>query len=226
MPVSSRTHLGLALLALVAGLAIGSLRPVLWLPRAGWSGRGSLMIAGLIGIGAAVLLAIADRRAGAVIGRARANLSSSDRLAAWHAVWHQIALHPVAGSGPGLRQLSWQAPDGSLRVFAYAHDEYLQLFAELGLVGVLWVAGCVVSLVVLLRRSRPAQGRSATDRASWALAVAAVLSTAISALFDFTGHFPAITLTVAALVGCAGAARTRHLGPESAVQQGKSLEER
>ncbi|HEX4727067.1 MAG TPA: hypothetical protein VH298_04685, partial [Jatrophihabitans sp.] len=97
----------------------------------------------------------------------------------------------------GLRQLSWRAPDGSLRVFAYAHDEYLQLFAELGLIGLVCLIGCGISLVRLLVRGRPAAGYR------WALGVAALLCTAISVAFDFTGHFPAITLTTAVLVGCA-----------------------
>jgi O-antigen ligase len=145
-----------------------------------------------------------------VVGRARANLSSADRQAAWHAVWHQIALHPIAGAGPGLRQLSWRAPDGSLRVFAYAHDEYLQLFAELGLIGLICLIGCAISLVRLLVRARPAARyrralgyRWTAVGYRWALGIAAVLCTAVSVAFDFTGHFPAITLTTAVLVGCA-----------------------
>jgi O-antigen ligase len=197
MPVASRPHLPLTAVTLVLGLAIGSVRS---LPRAVRSGPGLVALIGMIGVGAIGLLAVADHRAGAAIGHARANLSSSDRLAAWHAVWHQIALHPIAGSGPGLRQLSWHAPDGSLRVFAYAHDEYLQLFAELGLIGLSCLIGCAIALVRLLVRSRPAAGN---NRAPWALGLAALLSTAVSMAFDFTGHFPAITLTAAALVGCA-----------------------
>lgn len=190
MPVTSGPKLALAVLMLAVGLAIGSARPAPQL------GHVLPLAIGLFGIGALALLALVDRRAGTAIGHARANLSSSDRLAAWHAVWHQIALHPVAGAGPGLRQLSWRAPDGGLRVFAYAHDEYLQLFAELGLIGIVCLLGCAITLVLLLLRNRQAGYH-------WALGVAAVLSFAVSVAFDFTGHFPAITLTAAALVGCA-----------------------
>jgi O-antigen ligase len=200
VPVGSHPHLAVAGVTLAAGLAIGGVPPMAR-PRAVRSGPVLAVLLGLFGAGGIGLLAILDHRAGAAIGHARANLSSSDRLAAWHAVWHQIALHPIAGSGPGLRQLSWRAPDGSgLRVFAYAHDEYLQLFAELGLIGLSCLVGCAISLVRLLARSRPATGN---NRASWALGVAALLSTAVSMAFDFTGHFPAITLTAAVLVGCA-----------------------
>jgi hypothetical protein len=200
VPVGSQPHLAAAVLTLAAGLTIGSVRPAPR-PRAVRAGPVLPVLLGLFGAGGIGLLAIVDHRAGAVIGHARANLSSPDRLAAWHAVWHQIALHPIAGSGPGLRQLSWRAPDGSgLRVFAYAHDEYLQLFAELGLIGLICLLGCAISLVRLLARSRPTAGY---DRANWSLGIAAVLSTAVSMAFDFTGHFPAITLTAAVLVGCA-----------------------
>jgi O-antigen ligase len=199
VPVSSHPHLAVAGLTLAAGLAIGGVPPMAR-ARAGRSGPVLAVLLGLIGIGGIGLLAVADRRTGAAIGHARANLSSSDRVAAWHAVWHQIALHPITGSGPGLRQLSWHAPDGSLRAFAYAHDEYLQLLAELGLIGLICLLGCAITLVRLLARSRPATG---TNRAPWAIGVAALLSTAVSMAFDFTGHFPAITLTAAALIGCA-----------------------
>lgn len=200
VPVSSHPRLAVAGLTLAAGLAIGGLRPVTRLPRALRPGPVLAVLLGLFGAGGIGLLAIVDHRAGAAIGHARANLDSSDRLAAWHAAWHQIALHPIAGSGPGLRQLSWQAPDGSLRVFAYAHDEYLQLFAELGLIGLICLIGCAIALVRLLVRSRPA---AANNRAPWALGLAGLLSTMVSMAFDFTGHFPAITLTAAALLGCA-----------------------
>jgi O-antigen ligase len=200
VPVNSHPHQAVAGLMLAIGLALGSLRPATRLSGAVRSRPVLAVLLGLLGAGGIGLLAIVDRRAGAAISQARANLSSSDRLAAWHAVWHQIALHPVAGTGPGLRQLSWRAPDGSLRVFAYAHNEYLQLFAELGLIGLICLIGCGIALVRLLVSSRPAAG---SGRAIWALGVAAVLSTAVSMAFDFTGHFPAITLTAAVLVGCA-----------------------
>ena len=204
VPVTSRPRPALALLALALGLAVGSVR-LAGLPRAVRSVPGLLGLLVVLGAGAIGLLASTTNGAGTAIGRARANLGSSDRTAAWHAVWHQIALHPVAGSGPGLRQLSWQAPDG-LRVFSYAHDdEYLQLFAELGLIGLICLIGCAFSLIRLLIRSRPATGH---HRVVWALGVAAVLSTAVSMAFDFTGHFPAITLTAAALIGCAAGPAT------------------
>jgi O-antigen ligase len=198
MPVGSNPTLPLTTLALVLGLVIGSVRSF---PRAVRAKPGLAALIGVIGVGAAGLLAVVDHRAGAAISHARANLSSSDRLAAWHAVWHQIALHPITGSGPGLRQLSWRAPDGSLRVFAYAHDEYLQLLAELGLIGLICLIGCAISLTRLLARTRPSA--TGSDRVTWALGIAALLSTAVSMAFDFTGHFPAITLTTAALIGCA-----------------------
>ena len=225
IPVTGKPQPALAALALAAGLAVGSIRSVPRLPRAVRSGPGLALLLGLIGAGVTGLLFVIDHRAGAAVGRARANLSSSDRLAAWHAVWHQIALHPVAGAGPGLRQLSWQAPDGSLRVFAYAHDEYLQLFAELGLIGLCCLIGCAFSLIRLLLRGRPVtgqlRGRPVTGY-HWALGIAALLGTAVSMAFDFTGHFPAITLTTAALVGCATGPARPELVPHRSVRDQRS----
>lgn len=185
-----------ALLVLLAGLAL-NLLPHRGLRRAGSRiGLLALVIALVAG------LAVSQHRVVTLLSRARLNLTSEDRRAAWHAVWHQIALHPVTGSGPGLSTLSWQEPGGPLRVFAYAHDEYLQLLAELGLLGMIALGCCLLALVRLLARRRPA---AVADRAVWAGACAGVLAVASSCLFDFTAHFPAITLTAAALVGCAGA---------------------
>jgi O-antigen ligase len=180
-----------ALFALLVGLAVNLL---------GIKGR----LLGLrLGLPALVIaaLALTHRHALSAVSQARLNLTSDDRDAAWHAVWHQIALHPVLGSGPGLSRMSWQDPDGSLRVFAYAHDEYLQLFAELGLLGLIALGCCLIALGRLLVRWRPP---AVADRSVWAAACAAVLTVATSSLFDFTAHFPAITLTAAALVGSAG----------------------
>ncbi len=181
-----------AVLALLAGLAVNLL-----------AGTGRRLLGLRLGLPALVIVALAvtHRRPLSELSRARLNLTSDDRDAAWHAVWHQIALHPVTGSGPGLSRLSWQDPDGALRVFVYAHDEYLQLFAELGLLGLLALGCCLIALGRLLHRWRPVTG---TDRSVWAAACAGVLTVAVSCLFDFTAHFPAITLTAAALVGSAG----------------------
>lgn len=162
------------------------------------------MLGGLILAMLGALLAVLgglDRSALGSLSAARANLSSDDRVAAWHAVWQRIALHPLTGSGPGLHELSWQDPHGGLRVFSYAHQEYLQMLAELGVVGLLLLTWCLLVLGRRLYRQRPAPG---VQRTLWALGPASAITVGSSALFDFTAHFPAIPLTAAVLAGCAG----------------------
>ncbi|MEO6703764.1 MAG: O-antigen ligase family protein [Jatrophihabitantaceae bacterium] len=209
MPIGARSHYLPALSALLLGLLIGA---VPLADPASCAGRPRLAVltrarrlpvvlaaSGLAVAGLSWLAA--GQHTFARLGAARFSLHSADRGAAWNAVWHQIGKHPVTGSGPGLRQLSWQSPAGGLRVFTYAHDEYLQLFAELGVIGVGCLLACGYLLVGRLIRQRPQPG---SDRSVWAAAIAAVVAVAVSVLFDFTGHFPAIPLTAAALAGCAG----------------------
>ena len=45
-----------------------------------------------------------------------------------------IASHPLAGVGPG-HALRWTSLGGAVSVDQYAHDEYLQVFTDLGIIG-------------------------------------------------------------------------------------------
>ena len=77
------------------------------------------------------------------------------------------------------------------------HNEYLQVTAELGLVGLVLLAVLLVAITRLLWRARPTGHASAT----WAGVVAATAAFAVHSGFDFVWHLPAIVLTVTLLVG-------------------------
>ncbi len=66
-------------------------------------------------------------------------LANEDRLQMWHAAWHMIQAHPLVGVGIGTfnrRYAEFKLPNDPLMT-SYAHDTYLQLWATIGLNGLL-----------------------------------------------------------------------------------------
>jgi hypothetical protein len=129
---------------------------------------------------------------------ARLTLASPARSGEATAALHVIARHPLAGVGPG-HALRWTSPGGAVNVDQYAHDEYLQVFTDLGIAGAALAAVLLVAAGRLLWRARA----NSPDRALWAGAVAAATAFTMHSGFDFLWHVPAIPLTVAAIVGLA-----------------------
>jgi O-antigen ligase len=74
------------------------------------------------------------------VADARASLASPDRTGALLAARQVVADHLLTGTGPGHTQLRWEGSDGVAYFFAYAHNEYAQVAAELGLVGLVLLA--------------------------------------------------------------------------------------
>jgi O-antigen ligase len=136
-------------------------------------------------------------RAYRTVAEARATLASPDRGDALRAASQVVAAHPLGGAGPGHTRLRWEGPDGVVRLFGYAHNEYVQLAAELGLVGLGLLAILLAALGRLLWRARPAGAGQPT----WAGVVAAAVAFAVHSGLDFTWHLPAVVLTVLLLVG-------------------------
>lgn len=136
-------------------------------------------------------------RAAATIAGTRATASSPDRAHGLHAAASVFASHPLTGAGPGLARLHWIGPDGLGGTLRYAHNEYVQVAADLGLVGGALLVGLLLATALLLRRAR---GWGAPP-AVWAGAVSAAVAFAVHSSFDFLWHIPAIPMTVAALVG-------------------------
>ena len=195
VPAASPPRPALALVGLGAGLVLGAL--VARLPR--WP---ALALLGcVLAAGTAGLLATGGGVAGAAqtVAEARANFASPDRTGALHAALRLVAQHPLTGTGPGHADLRWKGHDHGTQLFAYVHNEYLQVAAELGLVGLVLLAILLVAIARLLWRAR-ATGRPG---ATWAGVVAAAAAFAVHSGFDFVWHLPAIVLTVTLLVGAA-----------------------
>jgi O-antigen ligase len=137
----------------------------------------------------------------------RVGLSSPDRTgvaAAALQVWRD---HLVTGVGPGRGLFIWTEPD-HLRVFdRYAHDEYLQLAAEEGFVGLAGLVLAVGGTVVVVRRGlrHVASGRSrpSAARACCAGAAAGLLAFGAHSALDFLWHVPGVVLVAAVALGLA-----------------------
>jgi O-antigen ligase/polysaccharide polymerase Wzy-like membrane protein len=183
----------LALGGLAAGLVLAGVTARLR-PWPAYVLLGGVLAAGVIG-----LVATGSGVGGAVqtVAEARANLASPDRTGALQAALRLVAQHPLTGTGPGQANLRWEGHDHGTQLFAYVHNEYLQVTAELGLVGLFLLAILLATMGQLLWRARPTGPSGAT----WAGVVAAAAAFAVHSGFDFVWHLPAIVLTVTLLVG-------------------------
>jgi hypothetical protein len=183
-----------AAVAMAAGLAVVFLAQ----RYTGWTLALPVIGAALAAAAFLIVLAPQVHDAVHVLTIARLTLASPARSGEAAAAIRVIASHPLAGVGPG-HALRWTSPGGVVYVDQYAHDEYLQILTDLGVVGAALVAVFLVTAGRLLCRAR---SRSA-DRALWAGAVAAAIAFAVHSGFDFIWQVPAIPLTVAAIVGLA-----------------------
>jgi O-Antigen ligase len=193
MPAASPPQPVLALVGLCAGLALAAM--VVRVQR--WPALA--LLGALLLAAAAGLLASGGGVGGTAraVAEARVNLASPDRTGALRAALRLVAQHPLTGTGPGQADLRWKGHDHGSQLYAYVHNEYLQVAAELGLVGLVLVAVLLVAIMRLLWRARPTGPADAT----WAGVVAAAAAFAVHSGFDFVWHLPAIVLTVTLLVG-------------------------
>lgn len=181
----------LAILALTAGLGVSSLGVI--------RTRGSLTALGVsllvMGAGTALLVASSP----SLRGSARFSTASADRSQMTAAGLALASENLVTGVGPAQAGVSWSKPSGEVMEATYLHNEYLQVLAELGAVGLALVVGLFGAIAIFLRRCRPARG--AVSRPTWAGVVAALAALALHSGFDFLWHVPAIPLVGALLVG-------------------------
>jgi O-antigen ligase len=156
------------------------------------------------------------------VAEVRINLASPDRGAALRAVLQVAAAHPLTGAGPGHAGLRWKESTGGIQFFAYAHNEYAQIVAELGLVGLALLAVLLVAVARLLWSARA----TAASAAAWAGAVAASAAFAVHSGFDFVWHLPAVVLTVMLLVGAVlPAPHGADARKQSVIVHGKEVDE-
>ena len=192
IPESAPARPVVAVVALVLGLVVAA--------GVARLGRRPLLVAAVAVTGALALAVFVwepARDASRTIAEVRFSAASSDRAQETRAALRVAARQPLTGVGPGRADLSWERADGAVLVARYAHNEYLQVLAELGVIGLglLFALFAVVARVV--RRCRPSDAL----RPVWGGAVAGLVALGVHGLFDFGWHLPAIALTGALLVG-------------------------
>ena len=134
------------------------------------------------------------------VAGSRLTLDSFGRTGAARAAVRMVAAHPWIGVGPGRARFFWVDPGGHGFVARYAHDEYLQLLAELGFVGLTILLALLAALILVLARGR----RAAPEVPPlWAGTVAAFAVLVVHSGFDFLWQIPAIPLAGGLLVGLA-----------------------
>jgi hypothetical protein len=131
------------------------------------------------------------------IGRPRLTVVSADRTGAAGAALRLAAKHPLTGVGPGRIALVWTTADGRTVISRYAHNEYLQVLVQLGVIGFLLL------LVLLATITRTVwQGRAAAPSPQvWAGVAAGLVALAVHSGLDFLWHIPAIPILGALLIG-------------------------
>jgi len=194
IPAANPPRPVLALVGLAAGLTLAAVSARLPRRLAVAVPACVLLIACL---GALALAGRGPDGAAGLVAQSRVTLTSPDRSAAMHAALHLTAAHPLTGTGPGQAELQWRGSDGVIRFFGYAHNEYIQSAAEIGLVGLVLLAGLLVALARLLWGARA----TSPHPAAWAGTVAATAAFAVHSGFDFIWHLPAVVLTVLLLTG-------------------------
>jgi O-antigen ligase len=105
--------------------------------------------------------------------------SLSIRMVMWRATGRMIAANPVTGVGAGAWEVFiplYQAEGSQLETDFYVHNEFLQLVAEYGLAGWLFLAGLLTWMLQAAWRTWKAQD---PDEVAWR----AVLLTSLFALF-------------------------------------------
>ncbi len=116
------------------------------------------------------------------------NRNYKSRLDYWRTTWNLIKANPVAGSGFGSFGIAiTEYFDASGKVVPQeAHNDYLEMFASGGVIGIglgLWFAVLFVS-----RARKTLQSRSTFRRAACYGALAGIVGTAIHSIFDFGLH--------------------------------------
>ncbi|NOX30547.1 MAG: hypothetical protein GXP35_10940 [Actinobacteria bacterium] len=127
----------------------------------------------------------------------RLTLSDELRAGEWRAAWSEFESQPLVGVGPGRATFRFVVGDETFTA-EFAHQEYLELAAEQGLMGLVAVLTPItVAIAVLVRRWR----RNLDPLIAGCLA--AFIGFLAHSGLDFLWHIPLLPVVVATLVGTA-----------------------
>ena len=174
---------------------------------------GGRMVAGLaVGVVLAITVTAVlvagsggDGSRGAAPGAGAQRLATleSSRYDYWVAALDSFAANPLRGVGAAGFRVEWQRERGRRLNARDAHSLYIETAAELGLVGLLLLAGLLAGVVVSACRARAAMPALAAGPA------AALIAYGFHAGLDWDWELPAVTLPALALAGLLLAAGDR-----------------
>lgn len=131
-----------------------------------------------------------------------ADASSNGRLQFWKVAAEAFEEHELRGTGAGTFQILWARDRPRALAAVDAHSLYLEVLAELGVVGLALLGLTFIALLGgVIWRMR------GVDRAAYAAVVACMLAWMVHAGFDWDWEMSAITLWLFALAGFACARR-------------------
>lgn len=195
---------------LVAALAGAAVQGVLVaLPRRRWGLAPLGLAAALVGL-AVVGAAVSQRAFGRLAETSLYDVAWSARLQVTRLTLELWSRFPFTGSGLGTFDSVFagvEPADLAGDAWLHAHNDWAELAATGGLVGVVLVLAGLVALGRRLQRVLVA-GRRSEDRAAALAAFGALASVAVHEAFDFGLTMPAVSFTLAAVCGAAAAART------------------
>jgi O-antigen ligase len=135
-------------------------------------------------------------------------LTGEIRFRIWHETLRLITDYPVFGSGLGSYASVFQKYSVSAPMFLvdFAHNDYLQLMAELGVIGFAIAAATALLILIRILKSAYNAGSSAQRMVSAACA-AGLLALLLDSSVDFDFYIPANAMLAAWLagIGTAGA---------------------
>jgi tetratricopeptide (TPR) repeat protein len=162
---------------------------------AAWWARSRRWVAPLAAAAAVLVMALAVQQRWASASSAAA-ASVQGRVAIWRNTLVMVREHPVIGVGLGAHSLLYPAYHrravvdplfSSRRHLDFAHNDYLQLAAELGLVGLVVLAALARAAVRLVREAR-ARAPTGEEGPLVAAATAAAAGLLADALFSFPAY--------------------------------------
>jgi putative inorganic carbon (HCO3(-)) transporter len=159
--------------------------------RHGWQSREAAMlpVALLLSLGAAVFMG-----AGRLMERfLRFQAESEERLVIWQTALEMVSDYPFFGIGEGGFQWlfpAYESIESSSAWFKYAHNDYLELLVNQGILGAFLLGSAMLLLLRHLFRSFTVR-RDPLVRGVLFATLSAMLAFLIHALFDFNFHIPA-----------------------------------
>jgi O-antigen ligase len=139
---------------------------------------------------------------GPIIQRfAQSGISSHERLSVWSAAVTAFRDFPFFGTGLGTFQhiFPMYKPDGIMMFYQHAHNDYIEILLEFGIVGTLLV---LLFLGLACKRILDTRWRG-RERYLKAAFVASLTSVTVFSIFDFNLHVPSNAILLSFILGLA-----------------------